>query len=217
MHRMLFEKKGTAVWISHLDMMRTIQRCFRRANIRIKQTNGFSPHAFVSIALPLPVGTESVCELLDFTLETNAPLETLPAQLNQCAPAGIRFLIAYESDRKIRDLTYLQARVTLCYDNGVPIDAEAQIRALFTRPELLVEKKSKKGMTEIDILPMLQECTVTETAAGIQLDIIVCAQNPSLNPELLIAAVRRYLPQYAPDDSEICRLEILDAAGQPFR
>ena len=33
MLRLLFRKEGNAVWISHLDLMRVLQRAFRRAGI----------------------------------------------------------------------------------------------------------------------------------------------------------------------------------------
>ena len=63
-HRLLFSKTGRARYISHLDLMRTFQRAFFRADIPIKHTEGFNPHAFVSIALPLSVGFSSECEIL---------------------------------------------------------------------------------------------------------------------------------------------------------
>ena len=66
--RLLFSKTGRAKYISHLDLMRTFQRAFARAKIQIKHTEGFHPHPFVSIALPLSVGYSSQCEILEFTL-----------------------------------------------------------------------------------------------------------------------------------------------------
>ena len=56
MPRLLFEKKGSAVWISHLDLMRLFQRAFKRADLALKHTQGFNPRPSVSIALPLSVG-----------------------------------------------------------------------------------------------------------------------------------------------------------------
>ena len=61
MNRLLFEKRGDAVFLSHLDLMRVFQRAFKRAGILIWHSQGFSPRAYVSIALPLPVGMESRC------------------------------------------------------------------------------------------------------------------------------------------------------------
>ena len=59
MSRLRFEKSGDAVWISHLDLMRVFQRAFRRAGFLLRHTGGFNQHAYVSLALPLSVGTGS--------------------------------------------------------------------------------------------------------------------------------------------------------------
>ena len=73
--RLLFSKTGRAKYISHLDLMRTFQRAFARAGIAIKHTEGFNPHPFVSIALPLSVGYSSQCEILEFGLLEGADPE----------------------------------------------------------------------------------------------------------------------------------------------
>ena len=129
MHRIRFEKTGRAVWMSHLDLMRVFQRAFKRADILIWHSQGFSPRAYVSIALPLSVGVESRCEILDFEIEDgSADLAKLPELLNRTMPAGIRVLRAYESAVKVKHLTYLQSEVTLEYDAGVPEGAAEQLR-----------------------------------------------------------------------------------------
>mgnify|MGYP002574509980 CR=1 FL=1 len=66
--RLLFVKEAQASYISHLDLMRTFQRAFFRAGLDIRHTEGFNPHAFVSIPLPLPVGFSSACEVLECEL-----------------------------------------------------------------------------------------------------------------------------------------------------
>ena len=119
MNRLLFEKTGKAIYISHLDTMAMFPRVFLRAGLHIKFTQGMSPHAYVSVALPLSVGMSSRCEILDFTLEEDdVPLESLPERLNPYFPAGIRVLSAYDSSRKIKELRYLQCNVRLEYDGG---------------------------------------------------------------------------------------------------
>ena len=42
--RLRFEKTGRAIYISHLDMMRTMQRVFARAGLELKYSEGFNPH-----------------------------------------------------------------------------------------------------------------------------------------------------------------------------
>ena len=149
MNRLLFEKTGEAVYISHLDLMRIFQRAFRRADIMIWHSQGFSPRAYVSIAMPLSVGASSRCEILDFEVEDGSvDLRTLPQKLNRTLPAGVRVLRAYESDRKIKHLKYLRAAVRLEYDGGVPDGAQAAIAALFSEEHVLVHKRTKRGETD---------------------------------------------------------------------
>lgn len=215
MHRLLYEKTGNARWISQLDMIRLFQRAFLRAGIAIKHSEGYHPHAYVSIALPLPVGQESRCELLDFAAVDGTPLSGIPARLNPVLPEGLRALDCFESSRKIRDLALLRAQITLEYDHGAP--APEQVAALFAQPALLVEKKTKNGPAQVDIRPLIRELTVQPCADGLLLQALLCAQNPGLNPELLAAALRAHLPACAPDFVRVMRLEVLDAAGEPFR
>lgn len=76
-YRMLFSKTGRAVYISHLDLMRTVTRAFMRAECKLKYSEGFNPHPNISIALPLSVGCESVCEIMDFKMREDMTCEEI--------------------------------------------------------------------------------------------------------------------------------------------
>ena len=219
MNRLLFEKTGDAVYLSHLDLMRIFQRAFRRADILIWHSQGFSPRAYVSIALPLPVGMASRCEILDFDVEDGSvELTALPERLNAVLPAGIRVLEAYESSRKIKHLRYLAADVTLEYDNGVPENAAARLTELLGRQELIIQKRTKrKELADVDIAPMIKDFSFTETEGAVAGTVTVLAQNPGLNPQLLEKAVARYLPDLTPDFLRVRRRAVLDAEGRDFR
>ena len=106
--RLRFEKTGRAVYISHLDLMHTMQRAFNRAGLPLKYSEGFNPHPQIAIALPLSVGTGSLCEIMDFKLKGEANLQELPERLTAVMPEGIRVLEAYEPQRKVAELKWLQ-------------------------------------------------------------------------------------------------------------
>ena len=218
MHRLLFEKTGRGIYLSHLDTMALFPRAFLRAGLHVQFTQGMSPHAYVSIALPLSVGTASVCELLDFRLEEELPLETLPARLNPKLPAGIRVRSAYESPRKISELRYLRCTVALEYDGGAPAGTAEALTALFRREQLLVEKQTKKGPKETDILPMIRELEISPVSRQeLRMEAVICAREPALNPQLMVQAIHLHLPQLAPDFSIARRLEIYDGEMEVFR
>ena len=220
MPRLLFEKKGNAVWISHLDLMRVFQRAFKRADLPLTHTKGFNPRPSVSIALPLSVGIESSCELLDFELEGEpVPCGEILTRLNEGLIRGVRVLSVYEDGRKIKFLSLLDCTVTLEYDNGVPQDAESRIRELFGREEVSVEKKSKsQGLIRQNIIPMIKKLEISRISdRELELRMRICCQNPTLNPMQVPAAIENYLPELKPDFVRCARLEIYDDQETIFR
>ena len=219
MRRLLFEKYGRAVWISHLDLMRLFQRAFKRAGLLLKHTQGYNPRPSVSIALPLSVGVESHCELLDFELE-GEPVsnEEVLERLNPCLVDGVRGLQVYDDGDKLKNLALLDCTVTLEYDRGIPVDGVQQLELLFKRESLPVEKKSKNGVQEQDIIPMIRRLEVAKKDEGIvEIKATICCQNPTLNPAQLIVAIQRYLPEMEPDYFRCCRNEIYDTTEKIFR
>ena len=219
MNRLLFEKTGDAVYLSHLDLMRLFQRAFKRAGVMVWHTQGFSPRAYVSIALPLSVGVQSRCELLDFSVEDGAvDITNLPERLNATLPDGVRVLRAYESTRKIKNLALLEAKITLEYDNGVPDGAQQRIAELFRRQELKIAKRTKRGEAEVDIKPLIRRMELRSASAQeLELRCLVSAQNPGLNPQLLVTAIEKSLPDFAPDFARIERVEVYEEDGTVFR
>lgn len=219
MPRLLFEKTGSAVWMSHLDLMRLMQRAFKRAGLPLTHTQGFNPRPSVSIALPLSVGVESVCELLDFDLEGDLPpMETIQTRLNVALVPGITVRQVYMDGRKIRDLALLRCRLGLEYDGGIPAGATDAIATLFAQESLMVEKKSKNGILEQDIRPMIRELSVAQTGEKeLRVEALIACQNPSLNPMQLYGAIVRYLPEVAPDFCTCRREELYDEKETIFR
>ena len=220
MPRLLFEKTGNAVWISHLDLMRLFQRAFKRAGLPLKHTNGFNPRPSVSIALPLSVGVSSQCELLDFELDTvdEVSCDDICNRLNGALIEGVRVLQVYCDGRKIRDLALLRCSVEMIYDNGVQGNACDALVELFKSSELIVPKKTKSGIQEQNILPMIRRIAVQQVSPDrLVLDALICCQNPSLNPMQLPLAVEKYLPELKPDFSRCHRLEIYDIDENVFR
>ncbi|BFK87412.1 DUF2344 domain-containing protein [Pseudoflavonifractor sp. DSM 107456] len=217
-HRLAFSKLDTAKFISHLDLMRTFQRAFLRADIPIKHTEGFHPHAFVSIPLPLSVGYSSVCEVLECQiLGENPDLERVPERMNAVLPAGIEVKRCYEAQRAVKELAYVNYIVTLEYEAGAPFGADTAIQELLSRESLVVRKRSKKaksGFTEVDLIPLIHKATVEERRDSVTLDLILRAQNPGLNPELIVSAIRSECPEAAPDFALFHRRSVLDEGMQ---
>ena len=220
MPRILFEKKGNAVWISHLDLMRLFQRAFKRAGLNLTHTQGFNPRPSVSIALPLSVGVESCCELLDFDLDGDKIANRIVrGKLNDYLLPGIRVIKVYDNGQKIKNLALLDTEVVLEYDKGIPEGAVAKLEEFFNQEEILVEKKTKtNGIQDQNIVPMIKSLQVQQASEHtVLLQARVCCQNPTLNPMQLHGAIIRHLQELTPDFAKCRRLELYDADGNIFR
>ena len=220
MPRLLFEKTGNAVWISHLDLMRLFQRAFKRAGLPLTHTQGYNPRPSVSIALPLSVGVESICELLEYELEgeEKPTHKEIVERLNAVLVDGIRVLHSYDNCAKLKNLAYLDCTVDLEYDDIYFCGAHGAVSGLFCRDSIIVEKKGKNGTAEQDIAPMIKQIRVDSLDANLlRISARICCQNPSLNPMLLASAVYKYLPEYAPDHVSIKRVQLYDINEHIFR
>ncbi len=211
MNRILFEKTGMAKYISHLDLMRTMQRAMIRAGLAIKHTQGFNPHPHMVFALPLPVGCESVCELMDFELVTEKPNHEIIEGLNKSLPEGIKVLDAYTAERKLKELSKVGMEIVYIYDREIGEREADKLRELFKGHELIVNKKTKKGYADINILEMIDKLQISVyNNDKLKIETVIAAQNPSLNPLLITTAVRNFLPELSPDQVLYMRKAVFD-------
>ncbi len=68
-YRIRFAKVGRAAFLGHLDLVRLLARSFRRADLSLAVTRGFSPKPRISFGPALGLGVPSLGELLDVDLE----------------------------------------------------------------------------------------------------------------------------------------------------
>lgn len=219
--RILFVKEGTAKYISHLDLMHTMERAFLRAGITIRHTAGFHPHPYVSIPLPLPLGFSSQCELLEFGLVEGSTVPALPAQMNRVLPAGIRILDCYDGGLPFRQLAFVRYDITLEFDGPLAQQAAGAFQELTGRESFVVEKRSKKaksGVTQVDVIPLIQAVeAVVPQGDTLSLTLLLRAQNPGLNPDVLLQGFRKEFPALPPVYTACHRREILTEDQQVYR
>ena len=215
--RLRFEKTGRAVYISHLDLMHTMQRAFNRAGYRLKYSEGFNPHPQIAIALPLSVGAASRCEIMDFKLLEDPDLAELPARLTAAMPEGVRVLEAYEPSRKVAELKWLGVEGLFEYDERDAGEMAAALADFFRQEQIVITKKTKRGMGETDIRPAIREILFTPGDKMVNITATISAQEPTLNPELLAEALRQLRPELAPDFAKFTRLETYDAEMEIYR
>ena len=218
--RILFSKSGTAKYISHLDLMHTMERAFLRAGITIRHTAGFHPHPYVSIPLPLPLGFSSQCELMEFGLEDGCTMEELPQKMNQVLP-GIVIHDCYEGGLPFRALSFVRYDISLEFDGNLAQAAGEAFQELVSRDHFIVQKRSKKskrGFTEVDLIPLIEGVeTVQAQGNTLSLTLLLQAQNPGLSPSVLLQGFQTAYPSFVPVYSSCHRREILDQEKNVYR
>ena len=219
--RILFTKSGTAKYISHQDLMHTMERAFLRAGITIRHTAGFHPHPYVSIPLPLPLGFSSQCELLEFGLVEGSTVEELPQKMNRALPAGIQVRQCYDGGLPFKKLAYVRYDITLEFETPLADQAAQAFRELLGRESFVVQKRSKKaksGFTEVDIIPLVEAVEeIRPEGTFLYLTLLLKAQNPGLNPDVLLQGFRGEHPELPMIYTACHRREILDEDKNIYR
>lgn len=181
--RIFFEKRGRAIYISHLDLMRAFTRAVRRAALPMWYTEGFNPHPYLAFPLPLPLGQEGLREACDIRLIETMPHDEVKARLNVVLPEGLQVLAVQEPWDKAGDITAAEYHIITQGD-------VAQAKALLQAGNLTAKKMGKKGHRkvekEIELMPMVKhyafdDHTLTCTLAA--------GSTVNLNPTLLTTAL----------------------------
>ena len=202
--RFRFAKRGRAAYLSHLDVMRTFQRAFIRAGIRIRHSEGFNPHPKMSIALPLQLGCESVCELLDASV-IDGP-EDMVAALNLVLPEGIEVLSVGEPRRPVREIAWTE------WSLGFPdVPSAQEAERVLSLPELPVEKKTKRGLATLDIAPHIRLLA----REGEELRMLLRADSPTINAGDLKKALTGRLNKETP--MRCLRLRLMTENKESFQ
>ena len=213
--RLVYSQTGRAVWMSHLDVMRTLQRAVNRAGVPIRYSEGFNPHALISILMPLSVGAASFCQIADLRVREDVDLSSLPGRLTAVLPEGLTVTEAYEDAMKPAELKWLRAEGIWEYDTADPVQAAERCRDLFSGP-VEVMRRTKRGEGLFSITDHIRELTFTPGEGIVRVETVLSCAEPVVNPELLTAAVAQNCPEAAPDASRFCRLSLYNEDGFPY-
>ena len=205
--RVRFTKTGRAKYISHLDLMRTMTRVLRRAQIPLWYTEGFSKHPYITFAAPLSLGYEGLCEYMDFRLEEDMSMQEIVDRLNCNMPEGITVVSAAPAQMKVAKIA--ASRWQIC----VPASAYEAVQNTLQRDVIEVQKRTKKKTYKtIDIKPAIQniELSLSETICELRVT-LPTGSDQAVNPSLLLQAV--FGEDY---EAEITRLSVLTEDGEIF-
>lgn len=204
--RIQFSKGYEVKYVSHLDLMRTFNRMLMRSGLPVSYTQGFNPHIILTFAQPLSVGVTSDGEYAEFQMEEQCTFDEIKDKLNAAAPEGIEILkVTDELAPKFKELYAAVYVVTLQCNQP----KEALLNVL-NREVIPVEKKTKKGLKEIDIKPLLFDFSIEEEAESLMLTLkLASGSERNLNPDLLLKAFEKEIPGFRMDYKSVHRIKLL--------
>ncbi len=178
--RVFFSKMDRAKYISHLDLNHCVQRAMRRSRLPIWQTEGYNPHTYVAFMLPLSLGQEGVCEAMDFRLTEDVAPEEVMRKLNDSLPPDIRVISVTAPNYKNTDIASAEYRI----ESDVDIE---KFREFTASEQILTEKKTKKGVSTVDLKPLISELVIADDAITLCLP---AGNDFNINPSLLFDAYK---------------------------
>lgn len=81
-----YSKLFPSSMVSHIDMLRVMNRIIRRSGLDTEYSKGFNPHMLLFFSPPLSLGAESECEYVTVAAEKG---DLTPEALNAFCPQGI--------------------------------------------------------------------------------------------------------------------------------
>ncbi len=189
--RIWFKKDLECRYISHLDLNRTMLRALHKSRIPIWHTEGFNPHPFATFPLPLSLGFRGINECMDVKLEDdNYSFKEIIPKLNACLPMGIRVFDVTEVIMKAGKVAYASFTIRISEASTPSSAICADLRKLFSKDTIEVEKKSKRGMKTVDIKQGIKSFEIKEMLDCAVLEIVLSAgSSDNVNPNLIITAL----------------------------
>ena len=154
---------------------------------------------------------------MDFRLRTELEPEDILTALRVQMPEGIEVLDVYASERKVKDIKWLSISGVFEYDERSAEDMLPELERFFASESIVISKRTKRGVSDTDIKPAIKSLDFGACDGGVALNAVISAQEPTLNPELLVSALTQLEPKIAPDFAKFRRIQVFDAEMQVFR
>lgn len=189
--RVKFKKTGRLQYISHLDLVRTMNKIIVRAGLPLWYTEGFNPKPKMVFAAPLSIGTESMTEYMDLRLTERMDEGEALLRLNRNMTEEMQATEAYYPNNKLTDLKWFSYTLKIKTEGNTAELAKECEKALLA-DIVTVEKKTKSGeLVLTDIRPLIKSASAVSDGEIIRISCVLSADASAfLNPEYVIKALK---------------------------
>jgi len=204
-HRIKFAKRGSLIFVSHLDFAHSFTRALKRAGLPVKYSEGFSPHPKQVFALPLSVGMVGENELCDITLTEEFSHEEVKKRLEGALTSEIEIKSVSDPDVKMGKV---KSAVYVLEFDALTEEKSALEKTLANLPPVM--KKTKSGNErELDVAGMVYGSHVEQNGEKTVLRLNLASSGDSyLSPDLVLTSMRSAGLEI-PEEYDITRTEII--------
>lgn len=193
-----YTKESNIKFVGHLDLLRTLQRIIRRADLPADFSKGFNPHMSVSIAQPLSVGMYSGGEYMDVVFTEEVSTDIIKKKLAENTPSGIKILDVIkirenENNEKIPQTMALidGARYTIKIKYKDTSKIDETFKKLLNEDNWMILKKTKSGENMVNIKPMIKTIEYNIQNNILVLKVLLsCGSKENLSAELLTQFIK---------------------------
>ena len=193
--RVWFKKMGMSRYVSHLDLMRAMTRAVRRAEVPLWYTEGFNPHPYITFALPLSLGMESLYESMDMRIEGDCTNDEIFNMLAGSMPPGIEIVSVENPFNDPKEIAF--GEFDIFFDCEKKTDELLElIKEMLSADELIVQKLGKKGrhkvMKDINLIEFIKQYRLSSYESRVRVSLILPAgSTTNINPSLLADEIQK--------------------------
>ncbi len=187
----VFEKSERLRHIGHLDIQRAVQRGLRRSNLPVAYSQGFNPHILVHFASALSTGACGEREIMDVSMAEDVTEKEFLNRMNAAMPPEMQLKEARAVDQKHPALMAMLTAAEydiLVRDNASAAQLTQAVPLLLKAEHFTTVRKTKTGMKECDIRPLIHELYADGTHIHA---ILKLTEKEACKPQMLLSALQQ--------------------------
>lgn len=158
--RIRFRKQGTLRFVGHRDLVRSLERLFRRAALKLAMSEGFHPKPRMSFPSALAVGIEGLNEIMELELAEPVEAEELLAQIARQRLPGLDFVSVEMLPPGARKAQVARPTYEVPLPENRSPQAARSIAAFLASPSCPVWRPRQSR--ELDIRPLVAELALCD-------------------------------------------------------
>lgn len=176
--RLFFNKYEEMKYISHLDLLRFMDRILRKSGIPVKYSQGFHPRPKISLGNPISLGTDAFNEAMDIELREDMTNEELFKRLNNKCVIGFEFTKVMDIDGKT---SIAEEYKEMKFEIQGPGSSLEKIENLLGQDEIILTKEKKGKIENKDLKPRIKNYEIDKEKNKITMILENMSPNSLLN------------------------------------